>query len=228
MTKLDLLVVGAHPDDAELGCGALIHQYSKQGKKVGILDLTNGEPTPFGTPEIRAKEATNAAKILNVCLRYTLDLPNRYLRNTIENRIKIADKFREYQPQVIITHPSVDWHEDHIACHQLVNAAKFQAKLSKTDSAFPPYYPPRVLYFDHTHMKEQRKLDFLVDVSESFEYKLKALEAYDSQFNQNPKNRGIFKILKSRATWLGHQIGVKYAEGFQCPEYFQVKDILTL
>ncbi|MHA1612963.1 MAG: bacillithiol biosynthesis deacetylase BshB1 [Promethearchaeota archaeon] len=228
MESLDLLVVGAHPDDAEIGCGATIYQNKLQGRRVGILDLTNGEPTPYGTPEIRAKEAKNAASILNVDVRITLEMPNRYLRNIIEHRKLVADVFRKYKPRVIITHPKKDWHEDHIICHQLVNAAKFQAKLSNTESEFPPYYPPRILYFDHTHIREQRRLDFLYDVSDSFEQKIEALRAYESQFVKNPKNQGIFEILRSRARWLGSQIGTQYAEGFQSPEFFQVNDLFSL
>ena len=225
---LDILAVGSHPDDAEIGCGGILAHYQKMGKKVGILDLTNGEPTPFGTIEKRLAEAKVAADILKVNARITLDMPNRYLENTIDNRIKIADVFRQYRPKVIITHPAMDYHADHIACHHLVNAAKFQAKLSKTDSQFPEFYPPRILYFDHSHIRMQRKMDFLIDISDSFEDKIAALKAYKSQFLENEKNQGIFDLLRHRSSYLGHQIGVEYAEGLLCPTYFQVPDITLI
>ena len=226
--ELDVLVVGAHPDDAEIACGGTIAHYKKLGKKVGILDLTNGEPTPFGTVEKRMAEAKAAADILNVDMRVTLDMPNRALESTLQNRVKIADIFRKYQPNTIITHPLEDWHADHIAAHHLVNAAKFQAKLTKTDSPYPEYYPPRILYFDHSHIRMQRKMDFLVDISDSFEEKIAALQAYKSQFYENKKNMKIFDWIRNRAANLGFEIGVEYAEAFMCPTYFQIHDITKI
>ena len=142
--KLDVLAFGAHPDDAEIGCGGTIAHYRKMGKKVGILDLSNGEPTPHGTVEKRMAEAREAAEILNIDVRETLDMQNRYIENTIENRKKVSEVFRKYRPKVIITHPLEDWHADHIACHHLVNAAKFQSKLTKTESPYPEHYPKRI------------------------------------------------------------------------------------
>ncbi|UYP48698.1 Diacetylchitobiose deacetylase [Candidatus Lokiarchaeum ossiferum] len=227
-TELDVLVVGAHPDDAEIACGGIIAHYKKLGKKVGILDLTNGEPTPFGTIEKRMAEAKAAADILKVDIRVTLDIPNRSLENTLENRVKVADIFRKYRPNTIITHPSEDWHADHIAAHHLVNAAKFQAKLTKTDSSYPEYYPPRILYFDHSHIRMQRKIDFLVDISDSFEEKIAALQAYKSQFYENKKNMKIFDWIRNRAANLGFEIGVEYAEALICPTYFQIHDITKI
>ncbi|MCP4763283.1 MAG: bacillithiol biosynthesis deacetylase BshB1 [archaeon] len=226
--KLDILVVGSHPDDAEIGCGGTIAHYKKMGKKVGILDLSNGEPTPYGTVEKRMAEAQKAAEILNIDTRITLDMQNRYIENTIENRIKVAEVFRKYRPTVIITHPPVDWHADHIACHHLVNAAKFQAKLTKTDSLFPEFYPKRILYFDHSHIRKQRKVDFLVDISDSLDDKINSLKAYKSQFIEKEKNYKIFEYVKARSIYLGHKIGVKYAESFICPEYFEIEDITEI
>ncbi len=226
--KLDVLAVGAHPDDCEIGCGGILAHYKKMGKTIGILDLTNGEPTPYGTVEKRLAEAKKAADILNLDVRITLDMQNRYLENSIKSRIEIGEVFREYQPKIIITHPIEDWHSDHIACHHLINAAKFQAKLSNTDSKFPEFYPPRILYFDHSHIKKQRKLDFLIDISDSLEDKISALEAYNSQFIENKKNNVIFSYIRDRASYLGHQIGVKYAEGLICPDYYQINDITMI
>jgi len=218
--ELDILVIGAHPDDAEIGCGGTIVHYKKKGKKVGIMDLTNGEPTPFGTVEKRMAEAKAASEILRLDVRITLDMTNRYLENTIENRKKVSELIRKYKPKVIITHPSDDWHPDHVACHQLVNAAKFQSKLTKTDSQYPEYSPKYVIYFDHSHLKDKnRKLDFLIDISDSIEEKIEALKAYKSQFIDNKKYLRIFDYIKERAGFLGYQIGVKYAEGFTNPEY---------
>ncbi|MFX1326448.1 MAG: bacillithiol biosynthesis deacetylase BshB1 [Promethearchaeota archaeon] len=221
--KLDILVIGAHPDDAEIGCGGTIAHYKKRGKKVGVLDLSDGEPTPFGSVEIRMKELKVASEILQLDVRVTLDMTNRYIENSIENRKKVSDVIRKHKPSIIITHPSNDWHPDHIACHQIVNAAKFQAKLTKTESQYPEYSPKYLLYFDHSHLKDiNRKLDFLIDISDSLEDKLNALKAYKSQFIDNKKHLRIFDYIRERAGYLGYQIGVKYAEGFISSEFLQV------
>lgn len=221
--ELDILVIGAHPDDAEIGCGGTIAHYKKRGKKVGILDLSNGEPTPFGNVKKRMAETKAASDILHLDIRITLDMTNRYIENTIENRKKVSEVIRKYKPDILITHPSDDWHPDHIACHQIVNAAKFQSKLTKTGSKYSEYYPKYVFYFDHSHLKDKnRKLDFLVDISDSIEDKITTLKAYKSQFVDNKKHLRIFDYIKERAGFLGYQIGVKYAEGFINPEYLML------
>jgi len=221
--ELDILVIGAHPDDAEIGCGGTIAHYKKKGKKIGVLDLSNGEPTPFGTVEKRLAEAKAASEILHLDIRITLNMTNRYLENTIENRKEVSEIIRKYKPNILITHPCNDWHPDHIACHQIVNAAKFQAKLTKTESTYTEHYPKYVFYFDHSHLKEKnRKLDFLIDISDSIEEKVNALKAYKSQFFDNKKNLRIFDYIRERAGYLGYQVGVDYAEGFINSEYLLV------
>jgi len=221
--ELDILVIGAHPDDAEIGCGGTIAHYKKRGKKIGILDLSNGEPTPFGTVEKRMAEAKAASEILHIDIRITLDMTNRYIENTIENRKKVSEVIRKYKPRILITHPLEDFHPDHIACHQIVNAAKFQAKLTKTESKFPEFSPKYVFYFDHSHIKDKnRKLDFLIDISDSIDDKIEALKAYKSQFFDNKKYLRIFDYIRERAGYLGYQVGVKYAEGFINSEYLMV------
>ncbi|MFW9824044.1 MAG: PIG-L deacetylase family protein, partial [Candidatus Thorarchaeota archaeon] len=173
--------------------------------------------------EIRMTELKVASEILQLDVRVTLDMTNRYIENTKENRIKVSDVIRKYKPSIIITHPSNDWHPDHIASHQIVNAAKFQAKLTKTESQYPEYYPKYLLYFDHSHLKDiNRKLDFLIDISDSLEDKINALKAYKSQFIDNKKHLRIFDYIRERAGYLGYQIGVKYAEGFISSEFLQV------
>jgi len=221
--ELDILVIGAHPDDAEIGCGGTIAHYKKRGKNIGILDLSNGEPTPFGTVEKRMAEAKAASEILHLDIRITLDMVNRYIENTIENRKKVSEVIRKYKPNILITHSSNDWHPDHIACHQIVNTAKFQAKLTKTESEYPEFSPKYVFYFDHSHLKDKnRKLDFLIDISDSIEEKINALKVYKSQFVDNQKYLRIFDYIRERAGYLGYQIGVKYAEGFIHSEYLML------
>ncbi|MHA1727717.1 MAG: PIG-L deacetylase family protein, partial [Promethearchaeota archaeon] len=173
-------------------------------------------------------EARTASNILNIDVRVTLEIENRYFENTISNRKKVSEVFRKFRPKVIITHPPEDWHTDHVVTNQLVNSAKFQAKLTNTVSKFPEFYPPCIIYFDHSHIKKQRKIDFLVNISDSMEEKIKALKAYKSQFIENNSHLRLFEFIKERASYLGRQVGVRYAEGFIVPEYFLVDDITKL
>ncbi len=228
MNKLDVLIVGAHPDDAEIGCGGCIAKYIDKGYAVGILDLTDGEPTPFGDRQTRLQEAKQAAKILGVKTRITLDMPNRFLENTLENRVKISEILRAHQPKIIITHPSHDWHPDHISCHHLVNAAKFHAKLSKTDSKYPQFSPKRIFYFHHTHQKQFQAVDFCIDTSDYILLKQQALEAYESQFFKNPQNQQKITEILQKDAYFGSLIQTKFAEGFQSPEIIRIEDIMTL
>lgn len=226
--NLDILVIGAHPDDAELGCGATIARYKHEGKRVGILDCSNGEPTPYGTIEKRLSEASKSAKILGVDVRRTLDMNNRYIEETVENRKKIAEVLREFRPTIVITHPPRDTHHDHVVVSSLVSAARFQAKLTRTESKLPEWYVPRVLYFDHSHLRERRTLDFLVDVTGFLEKKVEALMAYESQFLINTNNTPVLDFVRARAGALGYMVGVRHAEGFTCPEHFLVDDLTKI
>jgi len=132
--KLDVIVVAPHPDDAELGMGGAISKMLARGLRVGILDLTNGEPTPHGSPEIRAKETEAASQVLGVSWRRNLGLPNRSVENTLAARKELAIVFRETHPDWIFAPYWTDAHPDHVAATQLVEAARFWAKLSKRPS----------------------------------------------------------------------------------------------
>ena len=124
-TNLDALIVAPHPDDAELGMGGAILGMLKAGLKIGILDLTNGEPTPFGSPEIRARETNAASDVLGVTWRHNLGLPNRSLEPTLDAREKLAGIFRQTKPRWIFAPYWHDAHPDHLAATQLVEAARF-------------------------------------------------------------------------------------------------------
>ena len=130
---LDLLVIAPHPDDAELGMGGAILKFKSEGKRVGVLDLTSGEPTPHGTPETRAKETALATEILDLDWRDNLGLPNRSLEPTLEARAKIAGVFREQRPRWLFAPYWIDAHPDHVAATELVDAGRFWSKLTKSD-----------------------------------------------------------------------------------------------
>lgn len=216
---LDVLIVGAHPDDAEIGMGGAIASFVAQGLSVGILDVTDGEPTPRGTPERRAREAAEAARRLGVVWRRTLDIPNRYVQDTIGNRRKLAEVMREVRPRIVFGPYWEDAHPDHIAVSRLVDAARFYAKLTKTDMAGEPYYPPKVYYYFCNHWKLHPQPAFILDVSDTFETKMAALRAYESQLVEGrPDPEAIFETIRVRGRYWGHLLGVRYGEPFTTRE----------
>jgi len=141
---LDALVVAPHPDDAELGMGGTIAAMIEKNYRVGILDLTSGEPTPLGSVEKRRAETAKASAILKITWRYNLGLPNRFLEATLENRAKIAGIFRLTRPRWIFAPYWVDAHPDHTAATELIEAARFWSKLTKCDLPGEPFHPQRI------------------------------------------------------------------------------------
>ena len=223
---LDVLAIGAHPDDVEIGMGGAIACFVAEGLKVGILDLTNGEPTPYGTPERRAAEAALAAQRLGVAVRETLDIPNRYVEDSVENRIKVAEVLRRLRPRILFAPYWEDAHPDHIAASRLVDAARFYAKLTKTDMKGEPFYPQKVFYYFCTHWRLHPKPSFILDVTAGFERKMAALEAYESQFVQGrPDPAAIFGGVRARAEYWGQLIGARYGEPFTCREEIGLRSL---
>jgi bacillithiol biosynthesis deacetylase BshB1 len=155
---LDYLIVAPHPDDAELGMGGTILKMRAEGRSVGVLDLTSGEPTPFGTPEIRAQETAAATAVLGLDWRQNLGLPNRSLQPTLEARAKLAGVFRLTRPKAIFAPYWVDAHPDHVAATELIEAARFWSKLTKTDMPGEPYHPPRIYYYFCVHCGGHQQL----------------------------------------------------------------------
>ncbi len=225
---MNILVIDAHPDDAELGLGGTIFKMVKEGYNVYILDLTDGEPTPFGSKEKRMEEAKRAAEVLGVKKRITLDLPNRYLFDTKEARIKVAEVIREYEIDFIFTHHGEDVHPDHVGARSITDGARFYAKLVKTDMRGTPRYPKRIFYYIASHKRKVFEPDFIIDITEEFERKLEAIKCYESQFLLNPERRNIFDVVETVARYYGSRIGVKYGEGIILEESFGIKDISFL
>jgi bacillithiol biosynthesis deacetylase BshB1 len=225
--KLDYLVIAAHPDDAELCVGGTILALKSQGAKVGILDLTNGEPTPHGSPEIRQQETEKANAILGIDWRGNLGLTNRSLVADLEARHKLAGWIRLLQPNYLLSHYWEDAHPDHVAASALVDAARFWAKLSKTDLPAMPHFPARVFYFFSMHLRLHVAPSFVVDVSVHHENKMKALECYHSQFIQGrpPISPTILEDIRDRARYWGWTIGTTFGEPFLCREEVGVRSL---
>lgn len=210
----DAVCIGAHPDDVEIGMGATVAKMTALGKKVAIVDLTNGEPTPFGSVETRAQEARRAAEILGVSERRTLTQPNRYLVDTVEARIELAEVLRQLRPRAIFIPYAEDAHPDHIAASSIALAARFYSKFSKTDMAGEPFYPARVFRYMAVHMRVVAEPSFVVECEEFLDAKLEALRAYESQFCVNPTNAGIVEMMRTQAVMWGGMSNVRFGEPF--------------
>jgi len=217
---LDALVVAPHPDDAELGMGGTILRLIGQGWQVGILDLTSGEPTPLGSPERRAAETAAANRVLGNPWRHNLGLPNRSLEPTLLNRRALADMFRKVRPRLLFAPFWEDAHPDHTAASQLVEAARFWSKLTKSDLRFEPFYPARILYYFSVHLRIVERPSVLLDISDQLDAKRAALLCYRSQFvvNQPEGQPGVIDTLCDRTRFWGQTIGVRHAEPFASRE----------
>jgi N-acetylglucosamine malate deacetylase 1 len=222
-----ILIVGPHPDDQELGMGGTIALLAGQGHRVTLLDLTNGEPTPKGTPEVRAKEAAAAAVALSpgtygqpgeAVQRVLLDLPNRRVEHTLAARHKVAGVIRAVQAEVVFVPYFEDAHPDHLAATRIAEDARFDAKLTGIqmpgDAGQPPVYPKWLIHYYATHLRIVPRPSFLIDISSTVERKQKAIAAYRSQFELNPKNVGVPKWIAQQDAYMGSRIGTAAAEAF--------------
>jgi N-acetylglucosamine malate deacetylase 1 len=217
---LDVLVVAPHPDDAELGMGGSIAKMLRDGLQVGVVDLTNGEPTPYGTPEIRALETQAASDALGIVWRTNLGMRNRFLEPTLENRHRLAGLFRLTRPRWIFAPYWQDAHPDHIAATSLVEAARFWSKLTKSDLAGEPFHPKRIFYYYCIHLKHIPQPAWISDISQHWEQKAASIRAYHSQFIQGREDVEpslLEQFREEAATW-GRAIGVRYGEPFASKE----------
>jgi bacillithiol biosynthesis deacetylase BshB1 len=217
---LDILVVSPHPDDAELGMGGAILRLKAEGCSVGVLDLSDGEPTPFGSPEIRARETAAATAVLGLDWRENLGLPNRSLEPSLTARGQLAGVFRRTRPRWIFAPYWVDAHPDHVAATPLVEAARFWSKLSKTDLPGQPHYPERIFYYYCFHLRQLPQPAFVLDISEFWQKKLAAIACYRSQFIEGrPEESPTFldRLRDQAAAW-GWAIGTRYGEAFASRE----------
>jgi N-acetylglucosamine malate deacetylase 1 len=228
LPQVDVCCIGAHPDDVELSMGGTIAGMVRAGVRVGLLDLTDGEPTPYGTHELRMREAAAAAEALGVTWRHTLPLPNRALQDTLEARRGVAEVLRAARPRVLFTHHPEDAHPDHVAAASLVLAARFWSKLVKTDMAGTPHYPARVYHFQAAHERSAASPSFIVDVSLDMERKRAALACYASQFSANPNNAQFMRFVDTSASYFGGLARVEAGEPFFAREPIAIARVMDL
>ncbi len=200
--------------------GGAILKLKAQGQRVGILDLTNGEPTPFGSPEIRAEETAAATQLLGIDWRDNLGLPNRYLEPSLDARAKLAGVIRRTRPRWIFCPYWTDSHPDHVASTPLVEAARFWAKLTKTDLAGLPHYPERIYYYFCVHLRLVAQPSFVFDISEFWERKLAVLQCYRSQLieGRSQESPTLLDRIRDQAAFWGWSIGTRYGEPFASRE----------
>ncbi|MSR40417.1 MAG: bacillithiol biosynthesis deacetylase BshB1 [Phycisphaerales bacterium] len=210
---LQVVVVAPHPDDAELGMGGTIARLVEEGHNVLIVDMTDGEPTPKGSRELRAAETLEATRILR-CGRQQLGLKNREVTSTIEARHALAAVLRRWRCDILfLPHPE-DAHPDHLAVTRIGEDARFDAKLTKSAIEGAPIYPQKLFYYYCTHLRAMPTPSFALDMSAFVERKRNAILAYRSQVIDHAPNRGLIDWLEARDRFVGSQIGTAAAEPF--------------
>lgn len=232
---LDVIAVGAHPDDCEIGCGGTLAKMANDGYRVGIIDLTDGEPTPLcDDPRIRIAEAGAAAQCLGVVVRKTLHLPNRKLFDSFEARVALAMEFRRYRPKLVIgmigKTPMAS--PDHWQAMQIIDGAIFYSRLSKWDEYFDGLvaHPiERQLYYALTFDPAFREIGMhpvACDIGTTLEKKLAAVRCYQTQFP--PAKQSIFPRIEALARIHGYSAGFEAAEVLYSPRLVGVRDLLTM
>ena len=227
MSPLDYLVIAPHPDDAELAAGGTILLLKSQGARVGVLDLTDGEPTPHGSSEIRRRETAAATAVLGVDWRDNLGLPNRSLVADLDARRKVAVALRELRPRIVLAPFWEDAHPDHVAASQLIDAARFWAKLTKTDMPGEPFYPDRIIYYFSVHLRLHVGPSFVLDITPHIDKKMQAIACYRSQFIEGRPTAPptILDDLRDRARYWGWTVGARYGEPFLTREEVGLKSL---
>ena len=238
--KLDILAIGAHPDDVELGCGATLAKEIHNGKNVGIIDLTRGELGTRGTAETRDKEAFNAAKILGIQTRVNMEFADGFFCNDREHQLEIIKMIRYYRPELVICNAIDDRHIDHGKGSQLVSDACFLSGLLKIETihkdknALQEPWRPKAVY--HYIQWKDLEPDFAVDVSGYMDKKMASVLAYKTQFfdpnSDEPEtpisSKNFTDSITYRARNLGRLIGVEFAEGYTVERYPAIDSLFDL
>jgi N-acetylglucosamine malate deacetylase 1 len=236
--KVDILAIGVHPDDVELGCSGTIAKHIAMGKKVGILDLTLGELGTRGNAKLRTEEALKAKEILGASFRHQLNFKDGFFLNNEEHQRVIIEQIRACQPEIILCNAINDRHPDHGRAAKLVSDACFYSGLVKIETtldnkAQQAWRPKAVYHYIQDHYIHP---DFVIDISGFFDMKHRAIMAFSSQFYSTNSNepetpissKEFLDSLNSKMSIWGRSIGVKYAEGFTVERYPGVNSLFDL
>ena len=236
--KLDILVFAAHPDDAELSCSGTIMKHIASGKRVGIIDLTQGELGSRGSAETRREEAAAASDIMGVHVRENLRMADGFFDLSEQNKRSIIEQIRKYQPTIVLANAVEDRHPDHARASQLVSESCFLAGLRKIVTIYngeiQEAHRPQAVY--HYIQDRYIRPDFVVDVTGFVDRKIEAIKAYKTQFYdpdstepQTPiSGEEFFDFIRGRMMQYGRPIGVKYAEGFTVEREPGIEDLFQL
>jgi len=227
--KLDILAFSAHPDDVELSASGTVLKHIAAGKKVGIIDLTQGELGSRGTPETRKAEAEDSSKILGLTVRHNLKMADGFFEINENNKRLIIEQIRKYKPDIILANADCDRHPDHGRASKLVSEAVFLSGLCKLNTEIggvtqEPHRPSAVYHYIQDYYIEP---DIVIDVTDFFEQKMQSILAYKTQFfdpNSNEpetpiRSKEFMEYVESRMRVFGRPIGVEYAEGFTVERY---------
>ena len=227
---LDILVIAPHPDDAEISVGGTLVACQRQGRRVGVLDLTSGEPTPYGSPEIRARETAAATRVLQLDWRHNLGLANRNLEHTLEARRKLATIFRLTRPRILLAPYWEDSHPDHVAATSLIEAARFWSKLSRSDMKGDPFHPPLIYYYFSIHLRVHPQPAFVFDISNSIDEKMASVRCYESQFvtGRSQEFPSPLDDIRDRARYWGWSISSKFGEPFASRESIRINSFSAM
>ena len=232
---VDILVILAHPDDAELCCAGTLLTSIEEGLKVGMVDLTKGELGTRGTDKIRLEEASNAAKVIGAEFRFNLGLRDGFINSDEESLMRVVEQIRKHRPKIIITNSKVDRHPDHEAASRLVKKACFLSGLVKINTSFEgknqaPWRPKSNLYSIQNNYVDP---DFVIDITKFYDKKIEAINCFKSQFydpkSKEPKSfissKEFMNFINSRAIEMGHSIGTVYGEGFTSENKLQINSL---
>ena len=231
---VDLLAIGAHPDDVELTCGGTLVKAVSQGHRTAIVDLTGGEAGTHGSRDIRAGEAAAAATVLRVAERVNAGLPDAGLHNTDETRRVVVELIRRFAPQVVIVPYPIGRHPDHRIASQLCRDASYLAGLANYPAAGDPHRPEKVLY-TLAYREDPVKPTFVVDISQEFAAKIEAIRCYASQFDGKmaageifPAGDDIYENVRIHCARYGSLIRTAYGEPFMTHETVRIDDVLAM
>ena len=236
LPDMDLLAIAPHPDDAELICGGTLARAVRDGRSVGILDLTRGEMGSRGTPEVRAAEATRAAKVLGIEERESLGMPDAGITNGRQTRLRLVAALRRLRPRIVIAPAPAPFgrHPDHREAAELIRDAVFLSGLARFDPSSPPFRPHKVIHAI-TFREDFVRPTFVVDISETFESKLEAIRCFASQFEGStqagevyPNGEPLLDMIRHHCAHYGSLIRVKYGEPFFTTETMRVDDVTAL
>lgn len=230
--QLDILAFGAHPDDVELSCSGTLIKCIRQGYQAGIIDLTAGEMGTRGNAGLRLEEAETAAGLMKLTVRHNAGIPDGDIRNTVENRKTLIEYIRRYRPEIVMLPYFSDRHPDHENASVLVEQACFYSGLAKIETDASAYRPLNLIYYYFNRVEQVR---LIVDISDTFEDKMRAIAAYKSQFydprSDEPEtfisSKGFMEYIEARARYYGRQIGCAYGEPFWMKSALKIDNLVA-